>query len=793
MNQTNDAGRQEADERSRGNIMIAPRREDDVHVAGLSAPVEIHRDPEGIPHVGAGSSPDAFFGQGWVHAQDRLFQMEYDRRRAYGRWAEWVGPAGVEGDRLFRRFRLEDSVRLDWEHASSEARAMLSAFAAGVNAFIASTTGWGIEFEIASAPPEPWQPWDSMAVFKVRHLDMGSWKAKLWRARLLRHLGPERAADLTRQAQPHPLLIVPPAAEYRGVRLDGLEEMERHASTMALVPGAPQGSNNWALAGNRTASGKPLVAGDPHRTLDVPNVYYQNHLACPDWDAIGLSFPGVPGLSHFGHNQRVAWCVTHTHADYQDLFIERFDSADPSRYECRGEWRQADVRRESVQVRGGAPVEIETVATHHGPVVVGEPRHGHAVACAYTAIAGPNSTFDAFVPMLAARSAGELEEAMRPWVEPVNNFVFADVDGRIGYRVRGRVPVRSMANAWMPVPGWTGEHEWRGAIAFEEMPVVRDPDTGFIATANSRVAGAEYPHYIGLDYGPDFRTRRLVARLDPLEKATAADMAAIHADRVCLPARALLLLLARLRVAEAPGPHQDDPRWHAALAHLLAWDHVVDKDAVAPAIYAALRERLMRDLMTPILGPLAAEAFAAVQGGGVTHMSRLKARLAEMIGADDRSLLPPGADWPALLARALAGAVADLDKALGADMAAWQWGRLHVTCPRHPLVAGFPHLAATLDPPSVAVGGDGETVNAASYVPGAGYQVALTSVARYVFDLGDWEASAWVVPCGASGHANNPHWADQLPAWSECRLLPMRYDWARIRAAAESSERLVPG
>jgi penicillin amidase len=770
----------------------------EVKVAGISQPVEIRRDREGIPHVRAGSAHDAFFGQGWVHAQDRLFQIEYDRRRAYGRWAEWVGPAGLESDRLLRRFRLEDSVRLDWEHASADTRAMLEAFAAGVNAFVQSTTRWGVEFEIVEARPAPWEPWDSIAVFKVRHLDMGPWKAKLWRARLLRHLGPERAAALTRQPQPHPMLILPPGAEYRGVRVDGLEEMERHASAMALVPGgpasaaAPQGSNNWALGGGRTASGKPLVAGDPHRALDVPNVYYQNHIACPEWDAIGLSFPGVPGLPHFGHNARVAWCVTHGMADYQDLYIERFDASDPHRYELRGEWREADVRRESIAVRGAAPVEIETVATHHGPVIVGEPRHGHAIACAYSAIVGPNSTFDAIVPMLRARSADELEAAMRPWVEPVNNLVFADVDGRIGYRTRGRVPVRSMANAWVPVPGWTGEHEWRGTIPFEEMPALRDPDTGFIATANGPIAGADYPHYLGLDCAPDFRTRRVVARIDALDKATAQDMAAIHADRVSLPARELVGLLGRLGVAEAPGLRRGDPRCRSALERLLAWDGVMEKGAVAPAIYAALRERLARDLLTPILGPLASEAFATVPGGGVAHMVRLKARLPEMIRDDDRSLLPAGADWPGVLAQALAGAVTDLDAALGGDMDGWRWERLHVTRPQHPLVAGFPHLEGRLNPPSVAVGGDGETVNAAGYVPGAGYQLALTSVARYVFDLGDWEASAWVVPCGASGHPGDRHWADQLQAWAACRLLPMRYDWARVRAEAESGETLEP-
>jgi penicillin amidase len=526
--------------------------------------------------------------------------------------------------------------------------------------------------------------------------------------------------------------------------------------------------------------------------LDVPNVYYQNHLACPDWDAIGLSFPGVPGLPHFGHTARVAWCVTHGMADYQDLYIERFDASDPRRYEFRGEWREADVRQERIEVRGDSPVEIETVATHHGPVVAGEPRHGHAIACAYTAIAGANATFDTFVPMLRAQSAHELEAAMRAWVEPVNNLVFADVDGHIGYRARGHVPLRSMANAWVPVPGWTGEHEWRGMIPFEEMPVLRDPDAGFVATANGPIAGASYPHYIGLDYAPSFRTRRVVARIEALEKATADDMAAIHADRVCIPARELVGLLGRLRVSAAAEPHRDDEHWRAALTRLAAWDGVMDKDQVAPAIYTALRERLTRDLMAPILGPLAPEAFATVQGGGVAHMVRIKAQLAEMIGKDNRSLLPAGAEWPAVLASALAGAVSDLRAALGDDMDAWRWERLHTTRPVHPLVAGFPKLAATLNPPAVAVGGDGETVNAGGFVPGAGYHVALTSVARYVFDLADWESSGWVVPHGASGHPGSPHWADQLPAWADCRLLPMRYDWSRIRKEAESTQTLTP-
>jgi penicillin amidase len=373
---------------------------------------------------------------------------------------------------------------------------------------------------------------------------------------------------------------------------------------------------------------------------------------------------------------------------------------------------------------------------------------------------------------------------MRCWVDPVNNFVFADVHGAIGYQTRGQVPVRARANAWVPVPGWTGAHEWRGAIPFEALPAVRDPATGWVATANSKVTGPEYPHDLGIDHGSDFRTRRLAERLRGLGRATVADMAHIHADRVSLPARELLEGLAKVEPADAPSGE--------ALRELRAWDGVMDRDSVAATLYSALRDRLMRDLMTPLLGPLAGQAFATTTGGPITHMARLRGRLGAMIRDDDRTLLPPGEAWPGVLARALSAAVAELRSTLGSDMATWRWGRLHATQPRHPLAASFPALAPLLNPPGLPMGGDNETVQAGSYIPAAGYALTSTSVARYAFDLGDWEQSAWVVPLGASGHPGSPHYADQAQAWSEVRLLPMRYDWARIRAEAESQQTLDP-
>jgi penicillin G amidase len=759
-----------------------PRLDGSIRLPGLRAPAGIWRDVDGIPHVEAASAHDAFFVQGVVHAQDRLWHMDYDRRRANGRWAECAGSAAVAQDVYLRRLGIAASARADYAAVNAETRAMLDAYAAGVNAFLAVSSALPVEFHLLGTRPEPWSPWDSIAVFKVRHVEMGPWQAKLWRARLLRHLGPELAAKICLGAQPNPTLIVPPGAEYRGPALDGLDVLVAGVPIVEGIGGWE--SNNWVLSGRRTASGKPLVAGDPHRALDVPNVYYQNHLACPEFDAVGLSFPGVPGLPHFGHNQFVAWCVTHAMADAQDLFIERFRPGDPGQYSFCGAWRRAEVRRESIEVRDTEPVVVDITITHHGPVALGDPRTGYAAAFRYSATAEPNRTFEALLPMLRATSADDLESAMRPWVDPVNNFVFADIRGAIGYRTRGQVPVRAAANAWLPVPGWDGAHEWQGVIPFEEMPAQRDPQTGWIATANSRIAGPEYGHYLGLDFAADFRTRRVIARLEPLERARPADMAAIHADRTSIPAREMLALL------DGVGPTGEGAR--QALHRLRAWDGTIERDAVAPTIYAAFRERLMRDLLSPVLGPLAPEAFAALPGAPVSHVARLRALLTDWIRHDDRTLLPPGTDWPVALARALDGAVGELRALLGPDIDEWQWRRVHVTRPRHPLSTVFPDAAAILDPPSLPVGGDGDTVQATTFVPGAGYGVTAGSVARYVFDLGDWNASAWIVPLGVSGHPGSPHYADQAQDWADVRIRPMRYDWRRICAEAESHQRLEP-
>ena len=761
-----------------------PDTSSSISIPGLSESVEIFRDRYGIPDVRAQTTGDAFFAQGFATAQDRLWHMDFDRRRVYGRWAELAGPSGKEQDIMMRRFRLGPSARADYDAISPKTRAMLDSYAAGVNAFIESTSILPIEYRLLSTSPEPWQPWDSLAIFKFRHVLMGVFESKVWRARLVNHLGPEQAARLFTGYLSGQPLILPPGDDYVQTHDDALKELAKGADAINWLNETDAGSNNWVLAGTRTASKKPLLAGDPHRALDTPNVYYQNHVSCPDFDVVGLSFPGVPGFPHFGHNQHVAWCVTHTGADYQDLFIERFKENDPCQYQFKGQWLEAQIHHETIHVRNAQPLELDVTVTRHGPIIAGDPDKGHGLAFRYTATTGPNVGADALLTMLGVKSTDGLEEAMRPWVDPCNNLLFADIHGNIGYRTRGQLPVRSSGNAWLPVPGWTGEHEWNSSVPFEEMPRVGNPQTGYIVTANNRVMEDSYPHYVALEYAPGFRAQRIRERLQSLKEATVEDMAAIHREITSIPG----LAFTRLIVDVVPL----DEASARARQLLMQWNGKISKDSVEPTIYNAFRDRLLRLVIEPALGPLAQEAFDEMGRGSPVHLGRLKSRLHSMIEEDDASLLPEGSDWPFLMSKALSDAVVGLQQRYGEEMDKWRWELVHRTQPQHMLSSLFPDVASLLNPPSFPMSGDSDTPLAASYAMAQPYTVTGLSVARYVFDLSDWDNSRWAIPLGASGHPGSPHYTDQAPVWADVQLVPMLYDWQRIIKDAETRQQLNP-
>lgn len=758
-----------------------PDTSSDLSLSELEDTVTVFRDSFGVPHVRANTVHDAFLGQGFATSQDRLWQMEYDRRRAYGRWAEYVGTGGINQDVMMRKFCLHASVRRDYGALNGETRAMLDAFAAGVNAFIHSTTSLPIEYKLVDAEPEIWEPWDCIAVFKVRHLMMGLFESKLWRARLVNALGAERVAQIV-PGQQGRLLIAPPGV-YDDTDMPtaaALQQLQAGADLVNWLGADESGSNNWAVSGSRTASGTPLLAGDPHRPLEVPNVYYQNHISCPEFDGIGLSFPGVPGFPHFGHVAQVAWSVTHAQADYQDLYVERFKPNSGMFYEYKGQWLDAKVEHEVVRVRGAAPVQIDVISTHHGPIVAGDPTSGTAIAFKYTGTDGVNSSLQCLPRMLRSSSVDDMDEAMRDWVDPSNNFVFADVHGSIGYLNRGRLPVRSMTNAWLPVPGWDGEHEWNGFVPFDQLTRVRDPAGGLIVTANNQIARGDGSHYISLQFSPAHRATRIKDRLEEYTAVTVQDMASIHADIVSIPARQFSRLLSEAKCI--------DESVRAARRLLENWDGSMDRDTVAPTIYSTFRLEVDRYILGCLLGSFAEEALTASGRGAALHVSQLRAQIAAMAADGDTSLLPDGANWSTLVSDSLARAVNRLEDRLGSDMSTWTWGRVHFTQPKHTLSEVIPTLAVRLNPPSVQMSGDGDTPQSGGYSPGEPFTMTGMSVARYAFDLSDWDNSGWITPLGSSGHPASPHYIDQAPIWADVKLVPMLYSWDKIAIDAKDTQ-----
>jgi penicillin amidase len=759
-------------------------------LSGLQRPVEVHRDAWGIPHVQAATEYDVFFAQGFVSAQDRLWHMDYDRHRALGRWAEFAGPTGLHQDRLLRRLRLEHAARADFEVSSAAARSMLAAYTDGVNAFMATTRALPIEYTILDIAPEPWEPWHCLAVYKVRNMFMGTYEMKLWRVRLALGLGAEKAAALFQGYPQGYLVTIPPGGVYQGPPLTCLDDLAAASAQLNWLGEVDSGSNAWVVSGTRTASGLPVVAGDSHRALDTPNVYYQIHMSCPAFRVSGYALPGVPGAPHFSHTEYVAWGMTHGYGDYQDLFIERFRTRSGQlEYAYRDTWLPAEVTDHTLQVRGAASETLQAVTTQHGPIIAGDPHTGAGLALSHTGTQHGTPWPDCVHRLLLATSADEAEEALREWTEPVNNFVYADIHGEFGYRYRGRIPLRPMANAWRPVPGWTGEHEWHGQIPFEELPHLRNPVAGYVVTCNNGVTTDDYPYYINTYFAAEYRARRITDRLLALPPgaATVEDMAAIHADRVSIPARAFLKVLQHMQPT--------DPRVKAARELLQQWDCDMHRTSAAATLYAVARTYMYQDIVGAALGHYAREALGATGGtgrGAPVHANQIYARAVTAMDSGDPSPLPPGQTWSSLVESALGRAMLELQERLGDDMHTWTWDRVHRTCPQHPLSRVFPDLAALLDPPPGPAGGDGDTPQQGGYSTIDRFVVTLVSVNRYIHDPSDWRRSRWIVPLGASGHPGSRHFADQAALWADVQTIPQLWDWEDIIAAAETRQQLLP-
>jgi penicillin amidase len=785
-----------------------PDVESTISLSGLVNSVSVHRDTWGIPHIKAGTAADLFFAQGFVTAQDRLWHMDYDRHRALGRWAEWVGADGVEADRLLRAAGMGRTAKLDYDLCSDAAREMIDAYTAGVNAFIDTTQALPIEYSILGVVPEPWESWHCLTVYKMRNTLLGTYEGKLFRSRLAASGAAEAFAKVVKGYPRGHLLTVPPGTEFEGQQLEGLEELQKLAleanelgqesvgdtQLWKSLHEADSGSNAWSISGEFTASGLPLVGGDSHRALDTPSVYYQVHLSCPEFSAIGSSVPGMPGVLHFCHNEHVAWGMTYGAADTQDLFLERFrQRPDGGReYAFDGAWKKAEVLKERIEINGGDDLLMEVTLTHHGPVIAGDPAGGWGIAISDPGLIEGTPWPDAALEAMSCRSVDGLHLAFAKWTDRVNNYAVADVDGNFGYLHEGRIPVRGEANGWRAVAGWKteGDYEWKGYIPHDELPKTINPECGYAVTCNQRVADEAYPYYVGLTFYAGFRARRVQKRILELQRGATVpiDLARIHGDRISTPAQIFTEALV------AAGPDVSGVATEA-LAMLVDWDYSMDRDLVQPTIYSELRKQMTAAVAANVFGDNAAELLESDSGGsGHERLIGLEIMLALESGeAESADLLPPGATWGDVLRSSFEAALGSLQDRLGDDVNEWAWREIHHTRPRHPLSTWLaPELAAQLDPPSLAVHGDGDTPLASGFTHNT-YVASTVSVNRYIHDPADWSRSRWIVPLGASGHAASPHYADQARMWSDVEYIPQLWDWSEIEAQAETSQNLEPG
>jgi penicillin amidase len=760
-------------------------------VAGLSAPVEVWRDSLGVPHVWAGSEPDLFRAMGYVHAQDRLWQMELFRRVADGRMAEVLGAGLVDTDRFLRTVGMGRAAAENERILEPADRALIQAYADGVNAWIAGHSGaLPPEFVALRFRPEPWTVRNSLAIAKIMAWDLADWELGLELHAAAEAVGPELARALhpvypewgarivgadarwrgrgaaPATAQPAPADTAPALRPVAGV---AVPRIPPRAKTLLEGVSVARASNSWVIGGARTRSGKPILANDMHLALRAPSLWYLAGIHGGGIHAAGMTLPGVPVVVA-GHTRRVAWGFTNAMVDDVDFFVEEPDPADSTRYRVPGGWERFRVREETIRVKDAAPVVHRVRATRHGPVLSDvEPRAGGRVLAMRWTAHDPSPEFRALIGMNRARDAGEFLQALRDFRSPHQNVVFADAEGSYGYWMGGRVPVRRSGDGLLPAPGWTGEHDWERYLEWDEHPHVLNPAEGFVVTANNRQAGADYPHRIGSQWAEPYRAMRIRELVERGTGFTADDVARQQMDVV--DAHALRYLPRAVQAAERAGDT-------AATRELRAWNGEARTDSRAAALfyvwYEALRRRVGDDEFR----------------GGRAYFPRgtLNAVL-------DAGTSPWVDDVTTPEVETLDGLATDAMREAAGEVGAKTWGDLHVTRIDHPLgsVAALDRaLGLNIGPFGSA--GSSYTVNVAGY---GGRKVPFVNgygpSQRHVVDLAHVDdQGGFVIPTGQSGIPFSPHYRDQTEMWRTGRLWRIPLDREKSEARAVHRMTLRP-
>ncbi|HVF86622.1 MAG TPA: penicillin acylase family protein [Pyrinomonadaceae bacterium] len=778
----------------------------EVKIDGLRDRVVVRRDERGIPYIEAANESDLYFAQGYVTASDRLWQMDLLRRTARGELSEIFGKIVLEEDKRRRTYGFANVAEATVAHAPAEVRAALEAYARGVNAYVASLTPETLpsEFRILKYTPRPWTIVDSIVVGK----NFAEALSNTWRLDVMREkfagLPAEKRRAIFPVASAGDVLVV---GRDRTLRKNPFSEIDsRRASKRTQLPDGDStrlmralaeieataaltrsriglfmedsaASNNWVVSGRRTASGKPLLADDPHLQPTAPSIWYMTHLSAPGLRVAGVATPGAPGII-IGHNERIAWGVTNLGSDVQDVYREKFDPQNPRRYQTPAGWRDAEVRREEIKVRKSpTSPETETVShdvtvTRHGPVVFEQ--DGARYALRWTALNPQVVDFEAFGKINRARNWNEFREALKTYRGPTQNFVYADVDGHIGYYGAGQIPVRKSGDGSLPYDGATDAGEWTGFIPFDELPHLYNPPSGIIVTANSRVVGESYPHHLTHAWSAPDRARRIYDLLTAKQKLTIDDFRAVQGDVHSLSAAVFAREVVEVARAEKAGDGGDD-KWQETTRMFDGWDGNLEADSRATLLALEMRDVLQRKILAATLGEEMAKAY--VWGNRATFINWI-------ISERPRAWLPPEhEDYAALLRACMTEARSALAKRYGADESQWTWGRATQVRFQHPIsavpVIGQQFSIAPF--PQRGGGGGFATVNVGSGVS-----------MRLIADTADWDKTQQGIALGVSGDPASPHWSDQLSDWRAAAPRAFPFTDKAVAGAAEAVLVLTP-
>ncbi len=752
-------------------------------VEGLKQPVRIIRDNFGIPSIYAQNDYDLLFAQGYVHAQDRLWQMEFNRIVMRGELSTIFGKAVLDSDRYMRTLGLLRASERDWGLANPETRSCIEAYSAGVNAFIDSHHGrFPIEFLILRVSPARWTPVDSILWGKMMALSMSqNHGVEIQRAKLVAKVGTEAAQQLLPPYPGDAAVIIP--TESRSYEEFQKAVSERPATVTRLLGDLdqPWGSNSWVIAGSKTESGKPILGNDTHLGLQMPSIWYENGLHGGSYDCIGYSLPGAP-LIIIGHNRRIAWGISNMCSDVQDLYIEKLnDKANPTQYQVKDQWQNLQVVEEKIRVKGNPDIDEKIMLTRHGPIINGiyDLADSPPMALRWTALEGGH-LFEAVDALDRAGSWAEFRQALSKWDSPSMNFVYADVDGNIGYQATGKIPIRSANHKGLvPVPGDTDQYEWLGFIPFEDVPSVFNPTTGFIVAANNKVVPDSYPYRLAYDYGDPYRATRLTQLITAGGKVNMMAAEKIQAETYSLPAQSLRPYLLAIT------PENDLQK--KAMEQVKSWDLRFTVDSVGACIYYTWYWCLVPNIISDELGEDLKD-FRAAPTMLIPLMSQPNSpwfddhKTAKVETRDDivRKSFVDALDW--------------LAQHRGPDMTQWTWGRLHTVMFAHQPLGrtGIGIVDRIFNSKRVPLPGEAYSVNSTNASKTRPFVVNFGVSQRLLVDLSDIENSESINSTGQSGLVFHCHREDQIPLWSAVKYHPLAFSKEKVEAQAESVLTLTP-